>query len=135
MNGKLYKITASIALAAALCAPGAAFGQDDDPKGGGYLVSVCKRGLTKEDRAVAAEYLDDRASDFKAAPAELVTALELSKQWTPVFGPYAQQVPRPLARRLSPPAEGTFRVIFNRTLLVISADYGRVLDSCAASGR
>lgn len=120
-----------IALAALLVAPGATFGQDgSDDKQTGWLTSVCKSGLTKEDREATERYLSERRGDLKRAPDHLVVALEASGLWAPdLYGPFAQEVPEKLARQLSAPKSGTFRVIFHRSLLVISAKGGKVVDS------
>jgi hypothetical protein len=129
MVGRAKKILAGIALAAFVALPGTARAQDEPKPTDFFIESVCKSGLTKEDRDIAAEYLAERGNQLRSAPDELVTALQASKFWSPeLYGQYATEVPARLARRLSAPKEGTVRIIFDRTLLVISSK-GRVIDS------
>ena len=110
---------------------GAAAGAQEPPSGVKRtfaIAAAAKGGLTDEDREAAGRYLAARGRELRGAPARLVEALSESKQWTAAHLPFATPVPSRLERRLAPPAEGTVRVIFNRSLYVIDAETGRVLD-------
>jgi hypothetical protein len=122
-----------LAVAAVLALPGAAAAQDDPKPSDFFIESVCKSGLTKEDRDIASEFLAERGGQLRSAPPELVAALRASGLWSSeLYGQYAAEVPARLARRLSAPKEGTFRIIFDRTLLVISAKTGKLIDTVRA---
>lgn len=94
-----------------------------------HLLSyVQKSRLSPEDRELAAEYLTANAADLPGAPAEAEWALRASGVWSSDLDRYARPLPRKLERVLSPPAEGTTRLIFNRSLLLVRNEDRSVLD-------
>jgi hypothetical protein len=92
------------------------------------IASTPKGGLTDDDRQIAAEWLADHARDFRRAPSALVGALEESHVWTVLHARYAQALPRRLERLLSPPAEGTVRLVFDGALVVVKGDTNTVIE-------
>jgi hypothetical protein len=133
MVGRALNVVVGIALAAIVALPGVAIAQDDPKPSDFFIESVCKSGLTKDDREIAAEFLAERGGQLRSAPPELVAALRASGLWSPeIYGQYGAEVPARLARRLSAPKDGTFRIIFDRTLLVVSSKSGKVIETVRA---
>ena len=127
------RVAVTVALALLAAAPALA----QDPREGAkqtYVLELApKSGLSARDREIARAFLAERASRFPEAPEALAAQLNRSRRWSSEFLPYAQSVPRRLERQLSPPAEGTFRIIFDRTLLLVRAENGAILDRVDAA--
>jgi hypothetical protein len=135
-QGKYGSRLLALALATVLagCAAPYALAQDQDDIKGTFLISsVPKGGLSAEDRQVVALYLAARPADLRPAPYELASRLAETRRWSEEYQRYAQPLPRRLDRVIAPPAEGTFRVVFDRAVLVVRAETGEVIDRVPAS--
>ena len=128
MMGRIKRIVVGIALATVLGVPGVVKAQDEIKPSDFDFISDSKSGLTDEDRQIAADFLAERGGQSRAVPRDLVATLKATRCWLPdVYDEFAIEVPQRLARRLSAPKEGTRRIIFDRSLVVISSK-GRVLE-------
>lgn len=127
---------AALALAIAIVAlPNAAARAQSsqvDPKLTFSIASCPKRGLSEDDRETAAKFLVENADRLERAPAEIVALFAATGQYTDAIAPYAAPLPRRLSKLLSPPADGTARIVFDRVIYVINVSDGRVIDRVAA---
>jgi hypothetical protein len=125
MRGR--RIIWAAALAAALSGAPQAATQTQSTKPEHLVEHVEKGGFSPRDRQIAAVFLARRRADLPEAPpqAEIQVAAGV---WTQDLARFGHEVPKRLERELSPAAQGTVRVLFNRTLLLVRSADGRVLD-------
>ncbi len=103
-----------------------------DPKQTFTIECAHKGGLSDEDREIAAKYLAENRDRLDRAPDEAIALFDAFGRVTEALASFTSPVPRRLARQMSPEAAGTIRVIFDRTLLVVSLADGRILDRVTA---
>lgn len=128
MTIRRHTIACVVVFLAATGLAGTARAQDPDEVKPTYIIpSPTKGGLCSEDRETVADFLAENHSKLRAAPRELAELLEATNIWTERYTEYAQPVPRRLERQLAPSPEGTYRLIFDRALFVISTETGRVI--------
>ena len=123
---RLLAVAALLALAGAVPARGAV--PQDEEKASHFLEFTPKQGFDREDRDAVEDYLAAHAAELRPVPAEVAIRLARSGTWSYDFDVYAQPLPRRLERQMSPPADGTVRVLFGRSVVLIRRSDGRVLD-------
>lgn len=104
-----------------------ASGQDEDEKRTFALTCVPKGGLTGDDRAVVAEYLAENGDDLPKAPRAVAEMVKVTRLWTSECAEHAMRLPRKLTKLLSSPPDGTERFLFDRALIVVDTNSGRIL--------
>jgi hypothetical protein len=132
-HNTLLASTFAILLALVGAAPPALAQQEgDDTKPPWILEMAPKGGLDDDDREAVATFLADHAGAYQAAPTEIALQVRKLRQWTKTCEPYAKAVPPRLERQLTDVRKGTFRVIFDRALIVVDSDTGHVIDRVEA---
>jgi hypothetical protein len=133
IRGRKTRLAGILAvLLAVLGAAAPSWAQDSETKPLRIFEVAPKGGLDDNDRNIAGDFLAARGGTFPAAPRDLAIQVRSLGRWTPACAEHAQPVPNKLKVRLSPVPDGTFRVIFDRALVVIDEDTGQVIDRVEA---
>ena len=122
-----HAIAAALFVVAGVAGPGYVRAQDPSFKPGWLVEAAQKASFTDEDRRIAADFLAEHG-ELRSAPPPLAIRLRRTNQWSTALDPYTVRVPRRLDQSLSPLPEGFVRRIFDRSLWLVSADTGEVVD-------